>query len=84
MRCPECGATDAGSDESRSFVDITCMQCNACGYSEHVDHYQLGEDWNLEIEHVDGHPLPEYVEPLSPGEGFYASLARMRERREQG
>lgn len=82
MRCPECGATDAGADESRSIADLTYMQCNACGNGDLVDHWQIGHDWNLEIEHVEGHELPEHVEPLPPGEDLVSSLARIRAERQ--
>lgn len=61
------------------MYDLTFMQCNDCGHGELVDSWQIQFDWNVEIEHVDGQPLPEHVESLPPGEDLVSSLARTRE-----
>ncbi len=82
VRCPECGSTDAGSDESRSFIDLTYMQCGECGYGDLVDTWQIQFDWNVETELV-GDELPEYVEPLAPGADIASSISRAREAKER-
>ena len=62
VRCPQCGCTDAASDESRSIVDISCMQCNGCGYSE-----QISFNWSVNLElPEDATSLPSHVAPLDP------------------
>ena len=78
VRCPACGSTDAGADESQSAYDFTYMQCHECGHGGLAAHWQIKFDWNVEGELI-GSELPEYVEPLAPGEDLVSSLARDRE-----
>jgi hypothetical protein len=80
VRCPECGSTDAGADESQSAYDLTWMQCGDCGNGALVDTWQIQFDWNLDLELASGEPLPEYLPPLPPGEDLVTSLARAREK----
>lgn len=72
-RCPECGSLDAFCDESRSIVDISCMQCRACGHYDYCDSWQRDFDWftEIEVERVD--KLPDKVEPLPFEKRFYSS-----------
>jgi hypothetical protein len=81
VRCPQCGSTDAGSDESQSFIDLTWMQCGDCGHGELQDHYQISFDWNADIEMTEHEELPEYIKPLEPGEDFASGIARARSSR---
>lgn len=78
MRCPVCGSTNAGADEAQSYLELTHMQCGECGHGELVDTWQIQFDWNVELELVEGEPLPELVAPLAPGEDLASSLARAR------
>jgi DNA-directed RNA polymerase subunit RPC12/RpoP len=77
VRCPECGSTDAGADESQSAYDFTYMRCNECGHGGFADHWQIRFDWNVEGELI-GDELPEYLQPLAPGEDLVSSLASER------
>jgi hypothetical protein len=61
VRCPECGSTDAAGDESRSAYEFTFMRCNSCGHGLLQDHYQIQDDWNVEIDLPAGAPLPSHV-----------------------
>jgi len=70
VRCPECGATDAGAVEAQSAYDFTWMQCSDCGNGGLVDEWQIKFDWNVEIELCSGEDLPEYVAPLAPGKAL--------------
>lgn len=72
VRCPRCGSTDAGSDESRSIADITCMRCNACGHEEFVDSWQISFDWNVTRELPEGTGVPPRVAPLDPAQALCA------------
>jgi hypothetical protein len=66
-RCPRCGSTDAGSDESRSVIEFTYMRCCACGHGELVDSYERDEDWLVEIALPEGTTeIPPFVAPLAP------------------
>ena len=49
-RCPKCGSTGAHADESRSRLEFTHMQCDACGHGGLFDSYQRDEDWFAEVE----------------------------------
>ena len=72
FRCPRCGATDAGPDESRSMVELTFMHCSGCGHGGLVDSWERDCDWQLEIDlSVDAADLPSHVAPLAPGAGIY-------------
>ena len=73
VRCPECGSTNAGEVESRSAYDLTYMRCRECGHGGFADHWQLTFAWNVEGELI-GDELPEYLEPLAPGEDLASSL----------
>ena len=43
------------------------MQCNGCGYSEHVDSWQISFNWNVDLElPEDATALPSHVAPLDP------------------
>lgn len=70
-RCPTCGSTNAGPDESRSAYDFTFMQCGACGEGGLVDSWQRDFDWYTDVTLPDGADLPAFVAPLGPGEGLY-------------
>ncbi len=74
-RCPTCGSTDAGPNESRSALEFTYMQCNGCRSGGLVDSWQRDSDWSVEID-VPFHSaaLPSHVAPLAPGEGFYETM----------
>lgn len=79
-RCPKCGSTKAGPDESRSAYDLTYMTCLACGEGGLCDSWERDADWSLEIEiAADANEAPDQVAPLPTGEGLYESLARIRE-----
>lgn len=45
FRCPQCGSTDAGPDETRSRYDFTFMHCRSCGHGGLVDSWQRDADW---------------------------------------
>lgn len=64
VRCPKCGSTDAGCDESRSAYEISYMRCLTCDFGEHCDTWQISFDWNLDIELDADADLPAFVEPL--------------------
>jgi DNA-directed RNA polymerase subunit RPC12/RpoP len=67
VRCPRCGATDAGADEARSYYELTYMRCNGCGEGGLVDEWQIKDEWNVEIElAADATGLPSHVAPLKP------------------
>jgi hypothetical protein len=75
-RCPMCGSTNAGPDESRSAYEFTHMQCHECGHGGLVDSWQRDFDWNLEIElPADAKAVPSRVAPLAAGEGIYEPAA---------
>jgi hypothetical protein len=63
VRCPDCGSTNAGVDESQSMATLTYMLCNECGHGDHCNWWDK-EDWSLESELI-GDELPEYLEPLA-------------------
>jgi len=72
FRCPKCGSTNAGPDESRSAYEFTYMQCLGCGDGGLVDSWQRDCDWVLEIEvPLHATELPSHVSPLAPGLGVY-------------
>lgn len=74
-RCPKCGSTDAGPDESRSAYEFTFMQCNGCKTGGLVDSWQRDSDWSLAIDiPINATDVPAYVTPLAPGDGFYESM----------
>jgi hypothetical protein len=60
VRCPECGSTEAGADESRSAYEFTFMQCGSCGHGALQDEYQIKDDWNVQVELLDAE-LPARV-----------------------
>jgi hypothetical protein len=63
VRCPKCGSTDAGEDGGA--YEFTHMRCGACGFNEYCDHYQIKDDWNVEIDLAPGTMrLPKQVAPL--------------------
>ncbi|MEW5737603.1 MAG: hypothetical protein AB1938_01690 [Myxococcota bacterium] len=71
FRCPRCGSTDAGPDESRSHVDFTWMQCHACGKGGLCDSWERDFDWMVELDLPDGADVPPSVALLAPGAGLY-------------
>ncbi|MBA3394585.1 MAG: HEAT repeat domain-containing protein [Deltaproteobacteria bacterium] len=74
-RCPKCGSTDAGPDESRSAYEFTFMQCNGCKTGGLVDSWERDSDWSLAIDiPINATDVPAYVAPLAPGDGFYESM----------
>lgn len=75
VRCPECGSTDAGADESRSAYEFTFMCCNECSHGGLVDEWQIKFDWNVQDEMI-GDDYPEYLPPLAPGEDLISSLKK--------
>lgn len=69
VRCPQCGSTDAGADESRSRLEFTYMHCPACGHGGLFDSWERDFDWMLEIELPAGAALPARLPPLTTGSG---------------
>jgi len=73
-RCPKCGSTDAGPNESRSAYEFTYMQCNGCKSGGLVDSWERDMDWAAEVEvPLRSTELPSHVTPLEPGTGYWAS-----------
>jgi hypothetical protein len=67
-RCPRCGSTEVGTDESRSMIELSYMHCSACGHGELVDCYERDEDWITEIELPEEQSgIPSHVEPRRRG-----------------
>jgi len=65
VRCPQCGATDAGDVEDA--FELARMSCGACGFVEWADDEEIKDDWNAEIEiRKDDRELPPFVAPLPP------------------
>ncbi len=79
VRCPDCGSTDAGVDDSQSVATLTYMRCNECGYGEPCNWYDKYA-WNLESELI-GDELPEYLQPLAPGEELATDLDANKDER---
>ena len=61
VRCPTCGATDAGATDY--IYELTQMTCGECGYQELADSYEIKEEWNVELWLPPGTGLPRFVEP---------------------
>jgi hypothetical protein len=75
IRCPQCGSTSAGADESKSAYDFTYMQCQSCDHGGLVDSWERDFDWKVEIEvPADAPYVPSRLPPLAPGEGLYESM----------
>lgn len=81
-RCPECGSTEAYCDESRSYVDISCMTCPTCKNVDWCDSWQVSEDWLVDVDLPEGAPVPATLPGLADGEYFHQQLAKVREERE--
>jgi predicted RNA-binding Zn-ribbon protein involved in translation (DUF1610 family) len=71
LRCPRCGSTSAHCDESRSRVDLSYLECRACGEGGLTDSWERDEDWLVDLVLGEGDAVPEYLEPLAPGAGLY-------------
>ena len=68
-RCPTCGSTSAGADESRSRLEFTHMQCDGCGHGGLVDSWERDFDWFVQIELPEGAAVPARLAPLPPPVG---------------
>jgi hypothetical protein len=64
VRCPNCGSTHAGVDESRSAYEFAYMQCSACAHGELQDEHQIKANWNVDVDLPEGAPLPERLRCL--------------------
>jgi len=71
VRCPSCGSTDAASDESSSYADLSHMTCGSCEFDEYCDTWEVGFNWNVTIDLDVGAPLPLFLPPLAPGNGAH-------------
>ena len=79
IRCPKCGSTYAGADESKSAYEFTYMQCLSCHYGALVDSWERDFDWTVEIEvPADAKGPPTRLPPLAEGEGLYESMRKTR------
>lgn len=64
VRCPTCGATDAGATEH--VYELSRMTCAACGHEELCDDEQIKDEWNVRYERPQGETtLPAFVTPLA-------------------
>lgn len=71
-RCPKCGSTKAGPDESQSAYELTYMACSSCGHGGLHDSWERDFDWLTQIEiDADTGVIPDVVPPLAPGKGVY-------------
>jgi predicted RNA-binding Zn-ribbon protein involved in translation (DUF1610 family) len=76
-RCPECGSTKAGPDESRSRYELTFMTCPSCRNEGLVDSYERDADWCVDLDldldaNADADSVPEFLPPLDPSKAWYA------------
>lgn len=71
-RCPKCGSTRAGPDESQSAYELTYMACLSCGHAGLFDSWERNADWLTKIDlDADTDVIPDVLPPLAPGKGIY-------------
>lgn len=64
VRCPRCGATDAGATDF--FFEVKQMTCRVCGHQALADDDEIGAEWNARITlSADVEALPPFVAPLA-------------------
>jgi hypothetical protein len=76
FRCPQCGSTDAGPDESRSAYDFTYMECKACGHGGLVDSWERDGEWWVPSAKAAGCPRCSGEDAVAAWEALHANRVR--------
>jgi predicted metal-dependent HD superfamily phosphohydrolase len=71
VRCPRCGSTSANSSED--YIELTKMACQACGFTDICDNYEIGFDWKESIELAD-QDQPLVLPPVILPRGRYRAM----------